>query len=446
VGRSRSPEISPSKRWVVLLVVIAFVLVQALPGSVAVGSAATDREARSASVDITFGGLAVVRGDTVVVAGLSRRGVIAHPIRMALARYTAAGRLDRRFGAGGEVLADFGAQSDSSARAVAVQPDGRVVAAGRVGVRGSPGGRFALVRYTQTGKLDPSFGRRGKVATTFGSRHSADAYAVAVQPDGKLVAVGVDTANPISGPYHFALARYTRRGNLDRGFGRGGKVVTDFGSRSDGYATAVAIQTDGKLLVAGSTGVQTSALVRYRSSGRLDPSFGKGGRVTARVGYPSAVVAQSDGKIVVVTGGALLRYRGDGSLDPSFGVGGKVASEPGFGAALAIQADGKLVVAGTGEGRCNCEDPRVFMIARWTSDGSPDLSFGRSGKVTTAFRAGATADGVAVVGAGKIVASGTVGGKDFALARYTSSGKLDGSFGSGGKIVTDFGSVWARRR
>lgn len=74
------------------------------------------------------------------------------------------------------------------------------------------------------------------------------------------------------------------------------------------------------------------------------------------------------------------------------------------------------------------------------------MSFGRGGKVTTAFRAGATADGVAVVRAGKIVASGTVGGKDFALARYTSSGKLDGSFGRGGKIVTDFSSLWARSR
>jgi uncharacterized delta-60 repeat protein len=418
-------------------------LLFASPGAVAVGSAATHREAQSASVDIGYGGLAVVRGDTVVVAGLSRRAVITNPIRMALARYTAAGRLDRRFGTGGKVLADFGAGSDSSARAVAVQPDGRVVAAGGVGVRRSAGRKFALVRYTQTGKLDASFGRGGKVATAFGSRHNADAYAVAVQPDGKLVAVGMDTANQISGAYHFALARYTRRGSLDRSFGRGGRVVSDFG---DGYATTLAIQSDGKLLVAGSTGLQTSALLRYSSSGRLDPSFGKGGRVIARVVNTSAVVAQSDGKIVVVTGSALLRYRGDGSLDPSFGVGGKAATDPGFGAALAIQADGKLVVAGTGEGRCNCEDARVFMIARWTSDGSPDLSFGRGGKVTTAFRAGATADGVAVVGAGKIVASGTVGGKDFALARYTSSGKLDGSFGKGGKVVTDFSSAWPSRR
>jgi uncharacterized delta-60 repeat protein len=374
-----------------------------------------------------------VRGDTVVVAGLSRRGVITNPIRMALARYTAAGRLDRRFGTGGEVLADFGARSDSWARAVAVQRDGKIVAAGAMGPR-RRGGSLALVRYTRAGKLDPSFGRNGKVLTRDGQ-----AGAVAIQADGKIVAAGYRGNG-------FALTRFTARGRLDRSFGSGGSVVTGVRSGGDAYASALAIQSDGKLVVAGPTGVQTSALVRYSSTGRLDPSFGKGGRVIVRVVNPSAVVTQSDGKIVVVTGSALLRYRGDGSLDPTFGVGGKAATDPGFGAALAIQADGKLVVAGTGEGRCNCEDARVFMIARWTSDGSPDLSFGRGGKVTTAFRAGATADGVVVVGAGKIVASGTVGGKDFALARYTSSGKLDGSFGKGGKVVTDFSSAWPSRR
>ncbi len=373
-----------------------------------------------------------MRGDTVVVAGLSHRDVITHPIRMAVARYTAAGRLDRRFGTGGEVLADFGAQSDSWARAVAVQRDGKIVAAGAMGPRGR-GGTLALVRYTRAGKLDPTFGRNGKVLTRDGQ-----AGAVAIQPDGKIVAAGYRGNG-------FAVTRFTARGRLDRSFGSGGSVVTGVGSGGDAYASALAIQSDGKLLVAGPTG-QTSALVRYSSTGRLDPSFGKGGRVIARVVNPSAVVTQSDGKIVVVTGSALLRYRGDGSLDPTFGVGGKAATDPGFGSALAIQADGKLVVAGTGEGRCNCQDARVFMVARWTSDGSPDSSFGRGGKVTTAFRDGATADGVAVVRAGKIVASGTVGGKDFALARYTSSGKLDGSFGKDGRLVTDFTSAWPSRR
>jgi uncharacterized delta-60 repeat protein len=353
---------------------------------------------------------------------------------MAVARYTAAGRLDRRFGTGGGVLADFGARSDSWARAVAVQRDVKIVAAGAMGPRGR-GGSLALVRYTRAGKLDPTFGRNGKVLTRDGQ-----AGAVAIQADGKIVAAG-SRGNGV------ALTRFTAGGRLDRSFGSGGSVVTGFGSGSNAYATALAIQSDGKLVVAGFVSGRTDlALVRYSSNGRLDPSFGKGGRVLARIGYPSAVVLQQDGKIVVVTATALVRYRSDGTLDPSFGVGGKVASDPGFGRALAIQADGKLVVAGTGEGRCNCEDPRVFMIARWTSEGSPDLSFGRGGKVTTAFRAGATADGVAVVRAGKIVASGTVGGKDFALARYTSSGKLDGSFGRGGKIVTDFSSLWARSR
>lgn len=407
------------------------------PSAMAVASAANHRESRSASVDIGYGGLAVARGNTVVVAGLSRRGVIGHPIRMALARYTAAGTLDRSFGTGGRALANLGARSDSWARAVAMQPDGRAVAAGGIAPRGGGGG-LALVRFTRTGKQDTSFGRNGKVLTPDGQ-----AGAVAIQADGKILAAGERGSN------RFALTRFTSRGRLDRSFGSGGTVVTGFGSGGEVYPTALAIQSDGKLVVAGPrfiNGRTDLALVRYRSSGRLDPSFGKGGRVMARAGEPSAVAVQQDGKIVVVAASAILRYRADGTLDPSFGVGGKVAIDPGFGAALAIQADGKLVIAGTGEGRCNCEDPRVFMVARWTSNGSPDLSFGRGGKVMTAFRDGATADGVAVVRAGKIVASGTVGGKDFALARYTGSGKLDGSFGKGGKVVTDFSSIWAKRR
>jgi uncharacterized delta-60 repeat protein len=354
---------------------------------------------------------------------------------MALARYTAAGTLDRSFGTGGKVLANLGARSDSWARAAAVQPDGKIVAAGAMGPRGR-GGRFALVRFTRGGKLDPSFGKKGKVLTRDGQ-----AGAVAIQPDGKVVAAGYRGNG-------FALTRLTARGSLDRTFGSGGSVATGFGSGSNAFATALAIQSDGKLVVAGPkfiNGRTDAALARYSSNGRLDPSFGMGGRVVARGASPSAVAVQKDGKIVVVAVSALLRYRGDGTLDPSFGIGGKVTIDPGlkaFGSGLAIQADGKLVVAGTGEGRCNCQDPRVFMVARWMSDGRPDLSFGRGGKVLTAFRAGATADGVAVVRGGKLVASGTVGGKDFALARYTSKGKLEGGFGKGGKVVTDFSAAW----
>jgi uncharacterized delta-60 repeat protein len=334
-------------------------------------------------------------------------------------------------------LPDFGSQSDAWANAVAVQPDGKIVVAGALGPRNRSSGRLALFRFTRKGTLDPAFGKNGKALTPDGQ-----ASAVAIQPGGKILAAGYRGNG-------FALTRFTARGNLDRTFGSGGRVLTGFRPGSSVYATALAIQPDGKFVVAGQVIINAYtnlALVRYRSNGRLDPSFGNGGRVLARVGTPSTVLIQRDGKIVVVAGKSLLRYGGDGTLDPSFGVDGKVTNIPGVGNALAIQADGKLVVAGTGEGRCNCEDPRVFMIARWTSDGSPDLSFGRGGKITTAFRAGATADGVAVVGARKIVASGTVGGKDFALARYTSSGKLDGSFGNDGKIVTDFSSVWARRR
>jgi uncharacterized delta-60 repeat protein len=147
------------------------------------------------------------------------------------------------------------------------------------------------------------------------------------------------------------------------------------------------------------------------------------------------MVVQPDGKVVVACVSALVRYNADGVLDPSFGRGGIAVTNAGAAWALAIQRDRKLVTA---------LDP--FGLARFLEDGSPDPSFGRNGRTRTDARA--TANGVVVRTDGKIVAAGTVGTsprRDFVLARYTSNGRLDGSFGSGGKVLTDFGSIWATR-
>src|SRR6266540_3708037 len=295
----------------------------------------------------------------------------------------APGDLDPTFGAGGKVTTVFG--GDSRAYALVLQPNGKLVAAG-VGPNG-----FVLVRYNPDGSLDTSFGGDGKVTTAIG--FGAEANALALQPDGKLVAAGTSDIEDSTtvGP-QFALVRYNPDGSLDTSFGVGGKVTTAIGDGADrrhARAFALALQPDGKLVAAGEPDF---TLVRYRD-GSLDTSFGVSGKVTTSDGVlvvANALALQPDGKLVAAGMGwtgstgfesALVRYNPDGSFDTSFGVGGKVTTdtgESGGAHALALQPDGKLVAAGSG-------------LIRYKPDGSLDTSFGVGGKVTTAIGDGAYA-------------------------------------------------------
>ncbi|MGH3081295.1 MAG: hypothetical protein ACRDNH_09210 [Gaiellaceae bacterium] len=428
-------------------------LVLALLGVAALGSSTSDREAGRQSVDLAYA-LAAGPNGTLTVAGLSRYAATkgAGRQKVAVARYTAAGALDHSFGIGGRVLTDFGARSGSGARSLAVGRDGKTIVAGWA-VVGPRDIGFALARYTARGKLDRSFGRNGRVLTYFGGRRSrSSAAAVAIQSDGKVVAAGFFGSGDRS---RFALARYTVAGRLDRTFGRGGTVLTGFGRSAE--ARTVKIQPDRKIVVAGSVLTRTPGyqdrvkfvLARYRADGTLDRRFGTNGWIATdvgRAGYASALVVQPDGKLVAtgpVYDGlradlALVRYTGEGKLDASFGVGGVVVASLGNPQALAIQPDRKLVTAGTRV----ASRYRQFGLARRLESGSLDLAFGDSGVLLTDFGITAEATGVVVQADGKIVAAGTVAGQDFALARYTGSGGLDGSFGKGGKVLTDFGSAW----
>lgn len=360
----------------------------------------------------------------------------------------APGDLDPSFGAGGKVATRFAGPGEI-ARAVVVQPDGKIVVAGRAGVGHQRD--LALVRYNTDGTLDSTFGVRGKVRTDLGG--SDRVAALVVQPDGRIVTAG--TALPGA---DFALARYEANGDLDASFGTGGIVRTDFAGGFD-TANALAIQPDGKLVVAGYAVAEDHvgfALVRYNSDGTLDTAFGSGGKVFSSFSrWPSEVEGVAllpEGKILAAGfsstastfGGAfaLARYNSNGALDPSFGNGGKVttdfASDNTFAYALAMQADGKAVVAG----RTGVGSDTDFALARYNDDGTLDETFGKNGRVTTdlarhrdiAFAAVAQIDGRVVV-AGRSGAGAT---PDFALVRYTASGSLDASFGSDGKVTTDF--------
>jgi uncharacterized delta-60 repeat protein len=183
--------------------------------------------------------------------------------RFALARYDSGGHLDSTFGAGGRV-ADNSAISNEAIQAIVLQPDGKIVAAGDILRNGTFD--FALARYDSAGSLDPTFGNGGKVTTDFFGL-SDGALDVALQPDGKIVAAGNAGGNGFN--IDFALARYDGGGNLDPTFGIGGKATTDFMNRSGDFARAVALQPDGKIVAVGEAfldgGVLDFAVARYQS-------------------------------------------------------------------------------------------------------------------------------------------------------------------------------------
>ena len=240
------------------------------------------------------------------------------------------------------------------------------------------------------GEGAPTADVRGTVTTDFGGLDIA--FALVLQPDGKLVAAG-QFEDPRTFTVRFALVRYLPDGRLDPTFGIGGRVTSDF---EGGRAEALVLQPDGKLVAAGflrNGGTQDFVLVRYLPDGHLDPSFGVGGMVTTDFGNDdraSSLVLQPDGKLVAagdsnagVSGDfTVVRYLPDGRLDPSFGVGGAVTTDFGgsdLARALVLQPDGKLVAAGEGGPGAD------FVLARYLPDGRLDATFGVGGKVTTDF-------------------------------------------------------------
>jgi uncharacterized delta-60 repeat protein len=365
-----------------------------------------------------------------------------------LARYNPDGSLDTSFSGDGKRWTDFGGSEEASG--VAIQSDGKIVAVGRA--EGTGDDDFALARYNPNGSLDTSFSGDGRQTTNFGFTDFANQ--VALQGDGQIVAVGFTGGN--SGG-DFALARYDTNGVLDPGFSGDGRQTTDFSPDAFDHdeATGVALQTDGKIVAVGPVGGNDFALARYDTGGALDPSFSGDGKQTTDFAGPdraNGVAIQPDAKIVAVgnAGGpgvrpggdfALARYNPDGSLDLSFSGDGKQTTDfPGFDQAngVAIQDDGKIVAVGTND--IFSED---FALARYNPNGSLDLSFSGDGKQTTDFAGepftvtGAT--GVAIQPDNKIVAVGSNGQGGFALARYNPNGQLDPSFSGDGKQATDFG-------
>lgn len=282
----------------------------------------------------------------------------------AIQNFGTSGYLNSNFGSGdGTVVTNLG--TSATFYALVVQPDGKIIAAGDAS-NGIENTTFALVRYDTSGNEDATFSFDGIVTTALGFSYGSSARTVAVQPDGKIIAAGHYGAQ-------CALVRYLANGNLDNTFGSSGKVITAVGDES--IINAIALQPDGKIVAAGystSFGFQGNyTLIRYNANGTLDASFGVGGIATVSDGMFNGVAIQPDGKIVA-TGSRLssqtldlIRFNANGTRDNTFGIQG--IAYPVYGAegrAIAIQPDGKIVVTGYSVGGT----PNwKFCVARYLS-------------------------------------------------------------------------------
>lgn len=302
--------------------------------------------------------------------------------------------LDVSFGAGGIVTTSISTTVDEG-KAIAIQSDGKILVAGYF--LNFTYNDIAVLRYNTDGSLDNTFDTDGKVTTTFGGNSIDEATCIAIQPDGKILVAGYTN---VGGNYDFAIVRYNTNGSLDNTFDTDGKVNTDIGGNHD-YARGIALQSDGKIVVAGGfyAGMNNDdiALVRYNSNGSLDNTF------------------DGDGKVITT-------------------VNGNVEN----GNSVAIQSDGKIVVGGY----CRPVSGQDFIVLRYNTNGSLDTSFDVDGMAITPIGTGNdSGDEVIIQSDGKIILVGesNIGGNDdFAMVRYNSDGSLDTSFDADGKVTTAF--------
>jgi uncharacterized delta-60 repeat protein len=364
----------------------------------------------------------VIQSDgKIVVAGYSWFGSISRS-DFALVRYNTDGTLDTDFGTGGQVTTNFG--SSSEIRSIALQSDGKIVAAG------FSADNFAIARYNSNGTLDNTFSGDGKLTTDMGS--SDEIHSIAIQSDGKIVAAGFSGNN-------FAIARYGTNGDLDNTFSGDGKLTTDFGSSLESFESVV-LQNDGKIVAAGySDG--NFAVARYATNGDLDNTFSGDGKVTTNLGAMegiNSIALQSDGKIVAAGYSGhdffIARYNSNGDLDTDFSGDGIVTTDNGSSdeglESVVVQSDGKILTAGYTD---NAGFSYLMAVARYNTDGTLDLTFSGDGIQTTAVGSSDDqATSIAIQTDGKIVAAGfsdSGSGYEFAVVRYLGSSSGGGSGG-----------------
>jgi len=376
----------------------------------------------------------------------------------------ASGDLDPTFDGDGLVTNHIVPSAPSrgdEANGVIVQPDGKIVAVGYTYIPSSTTQDFAVARYNVDGSLDSTFSSDGLLTTNYKGIETA--FNVAVQANGKIVVAGQVCASPTTkGACDAALARYNSNGTLDTSFSTDGKVATDYGGSINDAKGGIAIQPDGKILVGGSmyNGKDNDfAIYRYHANGNLDTTFSNDGKAKIGFGvgrYDSVedIVLQSNGKILVAGSTcnankencdwAILRLNSNGTLDKTFSGDGLLitnlgANDKAWGVAL-DPVNERIVVVGTKY----TSTQSYFAVARYTTTGGLDTTFRSTGKFAFSVLSGSdssTSD-VLVLANHKIVITGSAKNgslSDFALVRLNGNGDFDTTFNGNGKVTIDFG-------
>lgn len=409
-----------------------------------------------ASISSFLGAIIVSNGRFTILGSV---GTLSGGSDVAIAQYYNSGSLDTSFDVDGKTTIDFGLGA-SQANAIAVQADGKIITAGS-GFSGALGkNRFLLSRLNPNGSLDNTFGDAGTIIARFPPpcsncpAPSPAAVAIGIQPDGKIVVAGAN----------FELLRFNPDGSADNAFGDAGKVAPRFTENNVSLvaeASSLILQSDGKAVIGGTISTSGSqydfAVARFNANGSLDTAFGTNGLVrtdfVGKTDVAEALAITTDGKIVAAgyaftdtrADFAAARYNADGTLDTTFSGDGKAtagfAGRTDVAYAVSIQAEGKILLGGYASNGVDTD----FALFRLTSDGSPDTAFGSNGSVIAPISLnGDIAYSMVTLPNGNIVLGGlsyaqsSSGDSSFALARFNPKGVLDSTFGSGGRIFTDF--------
>lgn len=376
--------------------------------------------------------------------------------------WAAAGDLDRTFSDDGRVTYDVPHTGNFAfGDGVAIEPDNRIVLVGTTFNHRVHRNEFTLVRFKPTGRLDSSFGSGGHKQIGGDNCEDDSRDAITIQPNGKIVLAGYSCRGIERNHPELFVARLNHDGSLDRSFSGDGRLKVAFGRPNDfPSAIGVALDPAGRIVVVGTLHDQP-VLSRIKPNGRLDRSFSANGKARLRFAadetesFSQAVAIQSDGRIVVAGGSSTIRYSyfgvarllHDGRLDPTFGAGGRETHRfggDGGAAGVGIEPDGKIVVGGTW--RRYGSDLDRFAVARFNPDGGLDHDFSKDGFQDATFpgRGGARGFALALQADGKVVLAGNSsrtrdGPTSFALARFRRDGRLDSSFGGNGRVTTQFG-------
>ncbi len=363
--------------------------------------------------------------------------------------------LDVSFGVNGKVFTDFNGQEELGS-SVAIQPDGKIILAGTGIVNTADGYDFCVARYNTDGSLDGSFGTNGKAnfeITNFILSNKKDhATGVALQSDGKIVLVGyAPNANFSTADNNFAVVRLNSNGTLDPSYATNGLLRIGFGGLGS-RANAVKIQADNKAVVVGFSKTTSAnndyAIARINTDGSLDTDFSNDGKHVVPFGtydMATALAIQTDGKILV--GGdaenqlGLVRFTAFGVLDNTFGIGGKVLTPIAGGTekitSVAVQTNGKIVCGGTRYNNASFN----FLLVQYNPNGTLDQTFGTAGITTTDIDNNSEdlATSIALQTDAKILLVGTcnTNGTDyFAINRFNNNGILDSTFSTDGIQLT----------